>query len=104
MLLLLLLTVIFSDAAKTKPLFIPAEAFNAPRRFGLSKTALAQIDRDMTASLEARRAIGDEAECATAEPQPRGEVDASARSSSSWPDERRAAPGHDAGARPIDER
>jgi len=77
MLLLLLLTVIFSDPAKTKPLFIPAEAFNAPRRFGLSKTALAQIDRDMTASLEARRAIGDEAGCATAEAQPRGDVDAS---------------------------
>ena len=73
----LLLTLIFSDAAKTKPLFVPADAFNTPQRYGLTHDFIDRIDRDMTASLEARRATGDDGDCATAASQPRGDVDAS---------------------------
>ena len=74
--LLLALSLIFSDPAKTKPLFIPADAFNSPQRYGLTREFIAQIDRDMTQSREAQRAIGDDAVCATAAPQPHGDVDA----------------------------
>jgi len=63
--------VIWSDAAKTKPLFVPAEAFSSPRKYGLSNDAIAAIDRDMLASREARMAIGDEATaCAMQWPTP----------------------------------
>jgi len=75
--ILLALSLIFSDPAKTKPVFIPADAFNSPQRYGLTRELIAKIDRDMTASLEARRAIGDDGECATAPPQLPGDVDAS---------------------------
>jgi hypothetical protein len=74
MTLLLALTLIFSDPAKTKPVFIPADAFNAPQRYGLARDVIAQLDRDMTASIDARRAIGDDGECATAPPQLPGDV------------------------------
>ena len=75
--LLLALTLIFSDAAKTKPIFIPADAFSSPQRYDLTRDTIARLDREMTESLEARHAIGDDAECATAPAQPRGDIDAS---------------------------
>jgi hypothetical protein len=75
--LLLILTVIFSDPAKTKPLFIPADAFTSPQRFGLTRDLIDQVDRDMTSARETRQTLGDEAECATAPAQSRGDIDAS---------------------------
>lgn len=73
--IVLALILIFSDSAKTKPVFIPADAFNAPQRYGLTRDVIAQLDRDMIASIEARRAIGDDGECAMAPPQLPGDVD-----------------------------
>ncbi len=75
--LLLLLTVIFSDPAKTKPLFIPADAFSSPQHYGLTRDFIHQLDRDMTSMRETRNALGDNAECATAPAQSRGDIDAS---------------------------
>jgi hypothetical protein len=76
MILVLALTLIFSDAAKTKPLFIPADAFTSPQRYGLTRDFIGQVDRDMSSAREAQRVISDGAECATAAPQPHGDVDA----------------------------
>jgi hypothetical protein len=73
---ILLLTLIFSDAAKTKPLFIPADAFTSPQRYGLTRDFIAQVDRDMISAHEAQRMIDGDAECATAATQPHGDVDA----------------------------
>lgn len=74
---LLALTLIFADPAKTRPIFIPAEAFNAPRQYGLTRAAIGELDRQMSEARDARRAIGDDADCATAPAQPRGDIDAS---------------------------
>ena len=77
MFFLLTLTVIFSDSAKTKPLFIPEGAFTTPHRYALSRDFINQVDNDMSSMRETRHAVGDDAECAMAPPQPRGDVDAS---------------------------
>ena len=77
MFFLLALTVVFSDPAKTKPLFIPADAFTSPQHYGLSRELINDVDRDMTSARETRQALGDDADCATAPPQARGDVDAS---------------------------
>ncbi|HEY4639833.1 MAG TPA: hypothetical protein VII75_00690 [Thermoanaerobaculia bacterium] len=76
MYLLLTLTVIFSDPAKTKPLFIPADAFTSPQQYGLTRDFINQIDSDMTSVRETRRALGEESDCATAPAQARGDIDA----------------------------
>jgi hypothetical protein len=64
--LLLAVLVLFTDASKTQPLFVPAAAFSAPRRFGLTNAQIEQFDRDMNAVRETRKAIGDDPDsCST---------------------------------------
>jgi hypothetical protein len=68
-----ILLLLFTDASHHAPLFVPGDAFSAPRKYGLSASAIAQIDHDMTAMRETRKAIGDDPDaCATpiAQPQP----------------------------------
>jgi hypothetical protein len=77
MLILAILTVVFSDSGKTQPLFIPADAFRNPRAYELSRGAVEDYLRDMNQIAEARAMLEDKQPCATVEPQPAGEVDGS---------------------------
>jgi len=73
---LLVLTVIFTDSSKTTPLFVPSDAFSSPRRYGLTKAMVEQLDTDMTNAKAAREMVDEGmSECATAEPAPPGDIE-----------------------------